>query len=310
MRWLWIQKTQPDNPLTNIQIKVPNQVRAIFMISTSTTVGDGANTLFWVDNWVHGKSMAELVPLGMPFVRRRGWRRRTVQQALTDNSWMQDIVGDLPVPAIHQVMQLLDIISQTVLQEQTDEHWWTPRASGVFTTKSAYERFFVGGIDFQPYRRLWKTWAPLKIKIFIWLALWNRCWTADRLAKSGLDHPERCLLCDQREEDINHLLLGCSFSRDIWFQVLNGFGYPQLAPTPNDVVFADWWRRAHNRAGRQIRKGINSLIQLVAWSIWKVRNRCVFDGAQPNSQRLVQEIREEAATWVIAGARRLGQIVA
>lgn len=84
MRWLWIQKSQPDSPIAAIDIKVPSQVSAMFMISMSTTVGDGAHTAFWVDRWVHGKTVAELMPAVMPFVRKRGWKRCTVQQALTD----------------------------------------------------------------------------------------------------------------------------------------------------------------------------------------------------------------------------------
>jgi hypothetical protein len=44
---------------------------------------------------------------------------------------------------------------------------------------------------------------------FIWLVAQNRCWTADRLAKRGLNHPNKCPLCDQNAESINHLLVSC-----------------------------------------------------------------------------------------------------
>ena len=57
--------------------------------------------------------------------------------------------------------------------------------------------FFVGSITFEPWKRLWKSWAPNKCKTFVWLAIRNRCWTADRLQKRGLPHLERCPLCDQ-----------------------------------------------------------------------------------------------------------------
>jgi hypothetical protein len=38
-----------------------------------------------------------------------------------------------------------------------------------------------------------------------------RCWTAERLARQGLPHPARCLLCDQLEETMT----GCPFARMI-----------------------------------------------------------------------------------------------
>jgi hypothetical protein len=37
-----------------------------------------------------------------------------------------------------------------------------------------------------PWQRIWKSWAPGKCKIFLWLAVKNRCWTTDRLARKGL----------------------------------------------------------------------------------------------------------------------------
>jgi hypothetical protein len=33
----------------------------------------------------------------------------------------------------------------------------------------------------------------------------------DRLARRGMDHPEKCPLCDQEQETIDHLLLSCVF---------------------------------------------------------------------------------------------------
>lgn len=75
--------------------------------------------------------------------------------------------------------------------------------------------FLRGTIRFAPWKRIWKSWAPLRCKFFSWLAINNRCWTADRLAKRGLSHPIACLFCDQAEEKINHLLISCVFIRQI-----------------------------------------------------------------------------------------------
>ncbi|GJN07848.1 hypothetical protein PR202_ga25716 [Eleusine coracana subsp. coracana] len=51
------------------------------------------------------------------------------------------------------------------------------------------------------------------------------------------------------------------------------------------------------------------MIILVAWEIWKHRNRCVFDDAQPNMQALLQEIKYEARLWAAAGAKKLKQLL-
>ena len=65
----------------------------------------------------------------------------------------------------------------------SDQHSWRLSKSGSYSSKSAYEAFFIGTIRFAPWKRIWKSWAPLKCKFFIWLVLNNRCWTTDRLAK-------------------------------------------------------------------------------------------------------------------------------
>lgn len=89
--------------------------------------------------------------------------------------------------------------------------------TGTYSSKSAYEAFFVGSIKFPAWRRIWWSWTPLRCKFFICLALKGRIWTADRLAKRGLQHPDACPLCDQAQETAQHLLLSCVFTRQIWF---------------------------------------------------------------------------------------------
>jgi hypothetical protein len=84
---------------------------------------------------------------------------------------------------------------------------------------------------------------PKKCKFFMWLASLNRCWTADRLARRGLDHPEKCLLCDQEEETILHILLRCVFAREVWHRILSLIGLQQLSPKRDVVHFQDWYLR-------------------------------------------------------------------
>jgi hypothetical protein len=76
-----------------------------------------------------------------------------------------------------------------------DQHRWLPTFSGIYSAKSAYDRFLVGVTNFESAKRIWKTLAPPR-KFFIWLASLNQCWTSNRLARRGMDHPKRCPLCD------------------------------------------------------------------------------------------------------------------
>jgi hypothetical protein len=100
-----------------------------------------------------------------------------------------------------------------------------------YSSKSAYDAFFIGSITFGPWWRVWKTWAPLRCKFFVWMAIKNRVWTGDRLAKRGLPYPAACPLCDQVEETIQHILVSCVFARQVWTLILNELGL--LAVTPS-----------------------------------------------------------------------------
>ena len=184
MRWIWLQKTEPNRPWAKLPIQVPNHVRSFFLVAIISEVGNGSHTLFWTDRWLHGQCIADLAPRLYATVPKRRIKKCIVQEALTDRTWVKDIQGALTVGAIVDFLQLWDLLSGFELHpEVEDPHIWRLSCSGQYSAKSAYESLFIGAIQFWPWERIWKTWAPAKYRFFLWLVAHNRCWTADRLAK-------------------------------------------------------------------------------------------------------------------------------
>jgi hypothetical protein len=62
-----------------------------------------------------------------------------------------------------------------------------------------------------------KTRAPPAAKFFVCLTLLGRPWTWER---HQLQNNGQCALCSQVAETIAHLLLFCSYSREVWFRIL------------------------------------------------------------------------------------------
>lgn len=308
VRWVWLKKTQPDKPWASFDLQMNGCVNALFSMAVTTEIGDGRNTLFWKDRWQLGQKVEDLAPLIYSMVPKRIANRRTVAEALADQGWIADIHGIATVPVILQFLQLCHILSDMHIQhDMQDTHIWRLSPSGQYTAKSAYDALFQGSISFEPWERIWRSWCwhQASAIFFLWLAAHNRCWAADRLAHRNLPHPSLCPLCDQEEETINHLLVACVFSRQFWFVFLQRVGLSALAPQPSVSSLEDWWRWASSSADKSLREGLNSLIILGAWQLWRHRNDCVFNGAAPSLPFILAQAGDEAGMWSMAGAKGL-----
>jgi hypothetical protein len=308
---LWLGKTEPNKPWAAFPVIVHGNAQALFAAAVTTAVGNGANTKFWTDRWLHGSSIQTLAPNLFATVPKRWVKRRTVQEALLDNKWVQDIQGHHTVAVLAEFLEVWDLVQEVILlPEVEDVHKWKFESSGQFSSKSAYEALFQGAVQLEPSALIWKNWGPRKCKFFLWLVAHNWCWAADRLAGRGLPHPEHCPFCDQEDETIQHILCSCVFSWQFWPQLLHRFGLPDIAPQPSAVGFFDWWQQAGSTLDKGAKKGFDSLVMLGAWILWKERNDIVFNGASPKLERALLLAQEEATLWMLAGAKGISGLVA
>jgi hypothetical protein len=243
VRWPWLKKTEPNKPWANLPLQVSKEVEGLLTMAVFTELGNGADTLLWRDKWLKGSNIKNLAPGLFALVPKQTSNRRTVLEALTDDKRVEDLHGNISVAALMEYLAVWDLLQEVELQPDVpDKHIWRLSPTGVHSDGSAYDALFQGAVLFEPFERLWKSWAPPKCRFFMWLVAHQRCWTADRLAKRGLPHPDCCPLCDQEEENIQHLLVGCVFARDFWFHLLHFVGLTAVAPQPVDSSSV-WWEK-------------------------------------------------------------------
>jgi len=132
--------------------------------------------------------------------------------------------------------EYVDLWSEVALisldNEGIDDISWKFCQNGVCSAASAYKAQFLGSTLATWPDLIWKTWAPEKCKLFAWLVIKNRQWTADRLAARGWDHNPACLLCRTQPETAHHLLVECRrYSRRIWAAVASWTGYDSAKPS-------------------------------------------------------------------------------
>ena len=130
----------------------------------------------------------------------------------------------------------------------------------------------------------------------------RRHWTVDRRARRGLEARELCYLCDQGQETIDHIIVVCPLSREVWFHVLRAL--QQNLPAPSQTALA-WWHSLRSMFTGDRRTGMDSLFALVSWQLWKERNARCFREVTATVTDLLQIIKAEADQWIQAGAKGL-----
>ncbi|XP_071685018.1 uncharacterized protein [Lolium perenne] len=128
----------------------------------------GESALFWEDRWLDGKSIRELVPEVYALIPKRLRKRRMVQQALVERSWISDIEGAQRALALWQYVQLWIRLRDMVLSPDQDKLVWRWTTDGQYSSGSYYDTLFQGAIS--SWKLNWKSWAPPRVKFFIWLA--------------------------------------------------------------------------------------------------------------------------------------------
>lgn len=260
---------------------------------------------FWHSHWIEGKSPKSIAPAIFAASKRKN---RTVREALTSNSWIRDInllhltSGD----HLRQYVELWTLIhNRTPLGQQRDTITWKLTLTREYTKKSAYRVQFLGAAKSFFNETIWKCWAPPKCKFFAWLVMQNRVCTADRLKKRGWRNQQYCPLCHTTLETAVHLLAHCRFSQCIWLDIQRWTGLNlNIHNWDRCASVEDWWYLL-THSWQNPAKAVKTLIILISWELWCERNARIFrhNGSPPMA--VVNKIKGEAATWVLAGASSL-----
>jgi hypothetical protein len=71
MRSLWLSLVETSWTWREFDVQVPPMVREIFEATTSSVVGDGATTFFWLEKWLPDGRLKDLTPHLFAMIPRR-----------------------------------------------------------------------------------------------------------------------------------------------------------------------------------------------------------------------------------------------
>ncbi|XP_010456503.1 PREDICTED: uncharacterized protein LOC104737958 [Camelina sativa] len=140
----------------------------------------------------------------------------------------------------------------------------------------------------------WKLDVPSRIQHFFWQIGLGTLSVLERLAFWGVRCDALCKRCDAAVETINHALFGCPRSRRIWEMspvVLDQGGFPYDSIYANlDFIF---WR-ASSQSGVP---DIALRLPWIIWSIWKDRNKKVFQDIELEPTEILNQAANDKLLW-------------
>lgn len=119
---------------------------------------------------------------------------------------------------------------------------------------------------------------PLKLKLFTWLVGKGKILTWEALQRRGWEGPGICSLCKNAPEDLQHLLIHCPFSKEVWYRSLKHFSIP-LAWCGSSITYCFSFWSSHKSAPP-------SLAVHIIWQIWLERNRVLFEDSKPSMPKV------------------------
>jgi len=104
--------------------------------------------------------------------------------------------------------------------------WAGGDESGLITVKNLYLALQKqhSSVPVLPWiHKLWKLHLPLKLKLFSWLIDKDKLLTWEALQQRVWVGPSICPLCKHAPEDLSHLLMFFSFSKEVWHRITKHF---------------------------------------------------------------------------------------
>lgn len=117
-----------------------------------------------------------------------------------------------------------------------------------------------------------------------------------------------CAFCFRNLKTPHHLFAECPVVRSLWTMVANWLQNPAMRPTSwsEHQNLTRWYADlVGTQQNAKLTNGLRSLAMLTIWTTWRERNQRIFQGKEQSNENLLFQIKDEASTWVLAGAKNV-----
>ena len=256
-----------------------------FSQNSISDLGNGRRLGFWKDPWCDETVLCYAFPTLFNLAVHKDARVADVWDFSTvDGGWAPVFLrpfNDWELEEVERFLQFLH--NKKIRPSQEDRLLLKESITDGFSVRLMYSKLvYSPPLDF-PCRSIWNPIVPPKLGFFAWEASWGKVLTLDQLKRRGIPLVNRCFLCEEKEETIDHLLIHCSRAKMLWDLV--------LAITDTNWVFPRTvcqcllaWQSAS--VGKKRKKVWMAAPLCLFWTLWLERNRVVFENEAPSVHRM------------------------
>ena len=106
---------------------------ALFDACTKISVGDGAKTLFWKDNWLNGSAPAKMAPT---IFKRSRCKSISIKEGFQEGRWMRGLSRLNSEEELQQFLSLWEVVQNVQLSSTADSISWRLTANGEYSASS------------------------------------------------------------------------------------------------------------------------------------------------------------------------------
>ena len=246
---------------------------------------DGRRINFWKDIWCGEEALC----FGFPSLFNLASNKEAKIADIWDRdrgagSWSPNFLRPFNDWEIEEVASLLHTLHEvSYCPSGEDKLLLKGDKEKGFSVRTMYKCFdHFPAIDF-PYRLIWNPVVPLKIRVFAWEATWGKVLTLDQLKRRGMILVNRCFMCREEEENIDHLLIHCKSAKMLWNLFLSIFGTSWVFPQTVIHTLLAWQGAA---VGNKRKRIWLAAPLCIFWTLWRARNKLGFENKGTTDQKI------------------------
>jgi hypothetical protein len=168
-----------------------------------------------------------------------------------------------------------------------------------FSTGDIYRALHSSGCVVPGQEVNWDCFAPLKVRVFFWILRLQRTKTRALLHHLVCVASPDCPFCPGTAESISHLFICCPRLGPLWDIVS-----PLMRPRDGADLPALLNGLSEDLPRMHV-KTRNTAVLALLWSVWKSRNKMVFDVDPMSTTRVVAMVVDHLRLWIVCASARV-----